>query len=50
VKQKVTLNGIGADSMAMSFQNVFSLPVTIARFDTYGYRQSARAVTPTLIM
>ncbi|MCF8026064.1 MAG: GDP-mannose 4,6-dehydratase, partial [Desulfobacteraceae bacterium] len=41
---------IGADSMAMSFYNVFGLPVTIARpFNTYGPRQSARAVIPTII-
>ena len=41
---------IAADSMAMSFYNAFSLPVTIARpFNTYGPRQSARAVIPTII-
>jgi NAD dependent epimerase/dehydratase len=41
---------IGADSMAMSFFNSFELPVTIARpFNTYGPRQSARAVIPTII-
>ena len=41
---------IGADSMAMSFYNAFDLPVTIARpFNTYGPRQSARAVIPTII-
>lgn len=41
---------IGADSMAMSFYNAFELPVTIARpFNTYGPRQSARAVIPTII-
>jgi len=41
---------IGADSMAMSFYNAFNLPVTIARpFNTYGPRQSARAVIPTII-
>lgn len=41
---------IGADAMAMSFYNSFSLPVTIARpFNTYGPRQSARAVIPTII-
>jgi len=41
---------IGADAMAMSFFNAFSLPVTIARpFNTYGPRQSARAVIPTMI-
>jgi NAD dependent epimerase/dehydratase len=41
---------IGADAMAMSFCNSFRLPVTIARpFNTYGPRQSARAVIPTII-
>ncbi len=41
---------IGADSMAISFFNSFSLPVTIARpFNTYGPRQSARAFIPTII-
>lgn len=41
---------IGADAMAMSFYNVFGLPVTIARpFNTYGPRQSARAIIPTII-
>lgn len=41
---------IGADALAMSFYNSFSLPVTIARpFNTYGPRQSARAVIPTII-
>lgn len=41
---------IGADAMAMSFYNAFALPVTIVRpFNTYGPRQSARAVIPTII-
>jgi NAD dependent epimerase/dehydratase len=41
---------IGADMMAMSFYNAFNLPVTIARpFNTYGPRQSARAIIPTII-
>ena len=41
---------IGADNMAMSFYNTFNLPLTIARpFNTYGPRQSARAVIPTII-
>jgi len=41
---------IAADAMAMSFFNAFELPVTIARpFNTYGPRQSARAVIPTII-
>ncbi len=41
---------IGADAMAMSFFNAFECPVTIARpFNTYGPRQSARAIIPTII-
>lgn len=41
---------IGADAMAMSFYNAFNLPLTIARpFNTYGPRQSARAVIPAII-
>jgi len=41
---------IGADMMAMSFYNAFGLPVTVARpFNTYGPRQSARAIIPTII-
>jgi len=41
---------IGADAIAMSFYNAFNLPVTIARpFNTYGPRQSARAIIPTII-
>ena len=41
---------IGADAMALSFFKAFNLPVTIARpFNTYGPRQSARAVIPTII-
>ena len=41
---------IAADAMAMSFHNAFDLPVIIARpFNTYGPRQSARAVIPTII-
>jgi NAD dependent epimerase/dehydratase len=41
---------IGADHMAMSFYLTFGLPVIIARpFNTYGPRQSARAVIPTII-
>jgi NAD dependent epimerase/dehydratase len=41
---------IGADAIAMSFYNAFKLPLTIARpFNTYGPRQSARAVIPTII-
>ncbi|NBV41632.1 SDR family NAD(P)-dependent oxidoreductase [bacterium] len=41
---------IGADAMADSFFRSFGLPVTIVRpFNTYGPRQSARAVIPTII-
>ena len=41
---------IGADAMAMSFYYSFQLPLTVARpFNTYGPRQSARAVIPTII-
>jgi len=41
---------IGADAIAMSFYDSFGLPVTIARpFNTYGPRQSARAIIPTII-
>jgi len=41
---------IGADAIAMSFYNAFNLPVIIARpFNTYGPRQSARAVIPAII-
>lgn len=41
---------IGADALAKSFYNAFELPVVIARpFNTYGPRQSARAIIPTII-
>lgn len=41
---------IGADAIAKSFFNAFDLPVVIARpFNTYGPRQSARAIIPTII-
>lgn len=41
---------IGADALALSFFNAFDLPVVIARpFNTYGPRQSARAIIPTII-
>lgn len=40
---------IGADQLALSFQRSFDLPVVVARpFNTYGPRQSARAVIPTI--
>jgi NAD dependent epimerase/dehydratase len=42
---------IGADRLAESFYRSFGLPVTIVRpFNTYGPRQSARAVIPTVII
>jgi NAD dependent epimerase/dehydratase len=41
---------IGADAIADSFYRSFNLPICIARpFNTYGSRQSARAVIPTII-
>ncbi|TSE26339.1 dTDP-glucose 4,6-dehydratase [Tepidimonas sediminis] len=41
---------VGADAIALSFHSSFGLPVTVARpFNTYGPRQSARAVIPTVI-
>ena len=41
---------IGADAIALSFHNAFGLPVVVARpFNTYGPRQSARAIIPTII-
>jgi NAD dependent epimerase/dehydratase len=41
---------IGADAIAESFFRSFNLPVTIVRpFNTYGPRQSARAIIPTII-
>ena len=41
---------IGADQIAMSYYNSFGTPVAIIRpFNTYGPRQSARAVIPTII-
>lgn len=42
---------IGADQLALSFARSFGLPVKIVRpFNTYGSRQSARAVIPTVIL
>lgn len=42
---------IGADAMALSFYYSFNLPVVVARpFNTYGPRQSARAIIPTIIL
>jgi NAD dependent epimerase/dehydratase len=41
---------IAADQLALSFRDSFDTPVVIARpFNTYGPRQSARAVIPTLV-
>ena len=41
---------IGADAIALSFHNAFNLDVTVVRpFNTYGPRQSARAIIPTII-
>ena len=41
---------IGADQIALSFHRAFGTPVTIIRpFNTYGPRQSARAIIPTVI-
>lgn len=41
---------IGADQMALSFHRSFATPVAVVRpFNTYGPRQSARAVIPTII-
>ena len=41
---------IGADQLALSFHRSFETPVTVIRpFNTYGPRQSARAVIPTII-
>jgi NAD dependent epimerase/dehydratase len=42
---------IGADQIALSFHKAFGTPVVVLRpFNTYGPRQSARAVIPTIIM
>ncbi len=41
---------IAADQLALSFYRSFGLPVTVVRpFNTYGPRQSSRAVIPTII-
>ena len=41
---------VGADQLALSFQRSFGTPVVVARpFNTYGPRQSARAVIPTIV-
>ncbi|TWP51948.1 SDR family NAD(P)-dependent oxidoreductase [Lentzea tibetensis] len=41
---------IGADMMALSYWHAFALPVSVVRpFNTYGPRQSARAIIPTIL-
>ncbi len=41
---------IGADQLSMSFHKSFALPITIIRpFNTFGPRQSARAIIPSII-
>jgi NAD dependent epimerase/dehydratase len=41
---------IGADQIAMSFYNSFATPISIIRpFNTFGPRQSARAIIPTIV-
>ena len=41
---------IGADNLALSYYHSFNMPVVVARpFNTYGPRQSARAIIPTII-
>ena len=41
---------IGADALALSFHNAFEMDVTVVRpFNTYGPRQSARAIIPSII-
>ncbi len=42
---------IAADALALSYWHAFDLPVTVARpFNTYGPRQSLRAVIPTIML
>lgn len=42
---------MSADAIALSYFNTYDLPVTVARpFNTYGPRQSARAIIPTIII
>ncbi|MFA5973323.1 MAG: SDR family NAD(P)-dependent oxidoreductase [Lentimicrobiaceae bacterium] len=49
-KSPYSASKIGADALALSFHNAFDLPVTIARlFNTFGPRQSARMIIPTII-
>jgi len=49
-KSPYSASKIAADAIAMSFYNAFGLPVTTVRpFNTYGPRQSSRAIIPTII-
>ena len=49
-KSPYSASKIGSDQIAMSFHASFGTPVTLLRpFNTYGPRQSARAVIPTII-
>lgn len=42
---------VGADQMALAYQQSYGTPVTVLRpFNTYGPRQSARAVLPTILL
>ena len=41
---------VGADQLALSYHRCYGLPVTVVRpFNTYGPRQSARAIVPTIV-
>ena len=49
-KSPYSASKIGADSIAESFYRSFDVPLIIVRpFNTYGPRQSARAIIPTII-
>ena len=49
-KSPYAASKIGADQLALSYHRSFSLPVTIVRpFNTYGPRQSLRAIVPTIM-
>jgi dTDP-glucose 4,6-dehydratase len=50
VQSPYSASKIGADQLALSFYRSFNTPVAVIRpFNTYGPRQSARAVIPTII-
>src|SRR5438128_10570286 len=50
-KSPYSASKIGADQIALSFHSSFDTPVTVLRpFHTYGPRQSARAVIPSIII